>query len=176
LQTLKAAVQVNTAQRTLFAEKIRHALGGQLSGRRVAVLGLAFKPGTDDMREAPSLDVIANLLCQGAELTAHDPCAIRKAAPLLPPHVRLTADPYDCLSEADAAAIVTEWPEYVRLDWVRARQVMRHAVLVDGRNCLDPAAIARLGFRYHPVGRPPAGPSQGARQPEATAPAPGVPA
>jgi len=154
--TLEAALQVNAAQRALFTEEIRRELGGRLNGRRVAVLGLAFKPGTDDVREAPSLDVIRNLLGHGAELTAHDPCAIGKAAPLLPPHVRLTADPYDCLSGADAAAIVTEWPEYLRLDWDRARQVMRHPVLVDGRNCLDPGEIARRGFRYRAVGRPPA--------------------
>jgi UDPglucose 6-dehydrogenase len=152
--TLEAALQVNVTQRVLLAEKIKHALGGQLSGRRVAILGLAFKPGTDDMREAPSLDVIRNLLGHGADLVAHDPCAIGNAAPLLPPDVRLTPDPYDCLTGADAVAIVTEWPEYLQLDWDRARQVMRRPVLVDGRNCLDPVAIARLGFRYHAIGRP----------------------
>ena len=144
-------------------------MGGRLSGQRVAVLGLAFKPGTDDLREAPSLAVIANLLGQGAKLTAHDPCAIEKAAPLLPSQVRLTSDPYDCLKGADAAAIVTEWPEYVRLDWNRARQVMRHPVLVDGRNCLDPDRIARLGFRYHAVGRPSAPDGRGTHQLETTA-------
>jgi UDPglucose 6-dehydrogenase len=151
--TLTAALHVNHTQRALFAEKIRHALDGRLAGRKVAILGLAFKPGTDDMREAPSLDVIQNLLLQGAELTAHDPRAISKAAPLLPPDVRLAADPYDCLYGADAAAIVTEWPEYLRLDWNRVRREMRQPVLVDGRNCLDPGTVARLGFRYHAVGR-----------------------
>jgi UDPglucose 6-dehydrogenase len=152
--TLEAALRVNVTQRALLAEKVKHALGGQLSGRKVAILGLAFKPGTDDMREAPSLDVIANLLGHGADLTAHDPCAIGNAAPLLPPGVRLTPDPYDCLTGADAVVMVTEWPEYLQLDWNRARQLMRRPVLVDGRNCLDPAAIARLGFRYHAIGRP----------------------
>lgn len=152
--TLEAALQVNAGQRALFADKIRQALGGRLRGRRVAVLGLAFKPGTDDVREAPSLDVIGYLLRHGAELTAHDPYAIDKAAPLLPPQVRLAPDPYDCLNGVDAAAIVTEWPEYLRLDWNRARQAMRDPVLVDGRNCLDPSGVARLGFRYYAVGRP----------------------
>lgn len=152
--TLEAAMRVNAAQRVLFTDKIRQALGGRLDGRRVAVLGLAFKAGTDDMREAPSLDVIRYLLGHGAELTAHDPCAIAKATPLLPPQVRLTPDLYDCLSGADAVAILTEWPEYVQLDWDRARPMMRQPVLVDGRNCLDPADIARLGFRYYAVGRP----------------------
>lgn len=173
--TLEAALQVNAAQRALFTEKIRRELGGCLDGRRVAVLGLAFKPGTDDVREAPSLDVIRTLLGHGAELTAHDPCAMGKAAPLLPPRVRLTQDPYDCLSGADAAAIVTEWPEYLRLDWDRARQVMRHPVLVDGRNCLDPGEIARLGFRYRAVGRPPAQAVCGAHQPETIAAARATP-
>jgi len=153
-RSLEVAMQVNAGQRMLFTEKIRQALGGRLEGRRVAVLGLAFKAGTDDVREAPSLDVIQYLLGHGAELTAHDPCAIGKAAPVLPPHVRLTPDPYDCLSGADAVAIVTEWPEYVRLDWDRALPTMRQPVLVDGRNCLDPVAMARLGFDYHAVGRP----------------------
>jgi UDPglucose 6-dehydrogenase len=152
--TLKAALQVNSSQRALFGEKIRQAVGGQLSGHRVAVLGLAFKPGTDDMREAPSLDVIQGLRQQGAEVTVHDPYAIGKAAPLLPSDVRLTHDPYECLNGADVAAIVTEWPEYLQLDWNRARQVMRHPVLVDGRNCLEPSEITRLGFRYHGIGRP----------------------
>jgi UDPglucose 6-dehydrogenase len=169
--TLEAALQVNDTQRAFFTEKIRHALGGRLNGQKVAVLGLAFKPGTDDMREAPSLDIIRHLLGHGAELTAHDPHAISKAAPLLPPQVELTPDPYDCLSGADAAAIVTEWPEYLQLDWNRARQVMRQPVLVDGRNCLDPGEAARLGFRYHAVGRPSAQADRGTRQTETITPA-----
>jgi UDPglucose 6-dehydrogenase len=152
--TLEAAVRVNAGQPALFTEKIRQALGGSLDGRRVAVLGLAFKAGTDDMREAPSLLVIQHLLGLGAELTAHDPRAIDNATALLPPQVRLTADPYDCLNGADAVAIVTEWPDYVQLDWDRARTMMRHPVLVDGRNCLDPAAMAQLGFHYQAIGRP----------------------
>lgn len=167
--TLEAALQVNATQRALFTEKIRQELGGRLAGQRVAILGLAFKPGTDDMREAPSLDVIRLLLEQGAEVTAHDPCAIGNAAPLLPPHVRLTPDPYDCLSGADAAALVTEWPEYLRLDWDRAQRVMRNPVVVDGRNCLDPGEIARLGFRYLAVGRPPVRPDGSTRRPEMVA-------
>lgn len=154
LRTLEAAMRVNTEQRALFADKVRQALGGRLDGRRIAVLGLAFKAGTDDVREAPSLEVIRYLLGHGAELTAHDPRAIGKATPLLPPQVRLTPDPYDCLSGADAAAIVTEWPDYLQLNWDQARPMMRNPVLVDGRNCLDPAEMARLGFRYHAVGRP----------------------
>jgi UDPglucose 6-dehydrogenase len=153
--TLAAAMRVNSGQRELLADKVRDALGGRLDGCRVAVLGLAFKAGTDDVREAPSLDVIRHLVAQGADVTAHDPCASGNAAPLLPPQVRLAQDPYDCLTGADAVAILTEWPDYLRLDWDRARRTMRQPVLVDGRNCLDPAAIARLGFRYHAVGRPP---------------------
>lgn len=165
--TLEAAVQVNSGQRALVADKIRQALGGRLDGCRVAVLGLAFKAGTDDVREAPSLDVIQHLLAQGAELTAHDPCAIDKAATLLSPQVRLSHDPYECLSGADAVAILTEWPDYLSLDWGRARRIMRQPVLVDGRNCLDPTGIARLGFRYHAVGRPPV---HGPDRPPAIAP------
>lgn len=167
--TLAAALHVNGSQRAYFNEKIRRVLGQRLAGRRVAVLGLAFKPGTDDMREAASLDIIGGLLEQGAEVTAHDPCAIGKAAPLLPPGVRLTHDPYECLTDADAAAIVTEWPEYLRLDWTRARQLMRQPVLVDGRNCLDPGAMAQLGFGYHALGRPSVLPGGDLSQPRETA-------
>ena len=167
-RTLEAAVHVNASQRELFAEKIRQALNGRLTGRHVAILGLAFKAGTDDMREAPSLDIIRHLLGHGAELTAHDPCAIDNAAPLLPSQVRLTPDPYECLSGADAVAIVTEWPEYLELDWDRARRMMRQPVLVDGRNCLDSAGIARAGFQYHAIGRRPA---HSPYQPETIAPA-----
>jgi UDPglucose 6-dehydrogenase len=165
--TLTAAMWVNSGQRELVANKVRDALGGRLDGCRVAVLGLAFKAGTDDVREAPSLDVIRHLLAQGADVTAHDPCATGNAAPSLPPQVRLARDPYECLTGADAVAILTEWPDYLRLDWARARRTMRQPVLVDGRNCLDPAAIVRLGFRYHAVGRPPV---YGSHQPAATAP------
>jgi UDPglucose 6-dehydrogenase len=153
--TLEAAVQVNSGQRALIADKVREALGGRLDGCRLAVLGLAFKAGTDDVREAPSLDVIRHLLAHGAELTAHDPRAIDNAASLLSPQVRLSRDPYECLSGADAVVVLTEWPDYLSLDWDRARRIMRQPVLVDGRNCLDPAGIARLGFRYYAVGRPP---------------------
>jgi UDPglucose 6-dehydrogenase len=165
--TLTAAMRVNSGQRELLANKVRHALGGRLDGCRVAVLGLAFKAGTDDVREAPSLDVIRHLLAQGADVIAHDPCATDNAAPSLPPQVRLARDPYECLAGADAVAILTEWPDYLRLDWDRAQRTMRQPVLIDGRNCLDPAAIARLGFRYHAVGRPPV---HSPHQPSAIAP------
>ncbi|HEY4028571.1 MAG TPA: UDP-glucose/GDP-mannose dehydrogenase family protein [Candidatus Dormibacteraeota bacterium] len=164
---LRATMDVNHGQRALFVEKIRRAVGGTLRGTRVAVLGLAFKPCTDDMREACSLDVIQLLLEQGCRVAAHDPCASSTAEPLLPAQVMLAADPYSCVLGADAAAVVTEWPEYVRLDWARARSTMRRPVLVDGRNCLNPAEMARLGFQYHSVGRPPCGPRRTSNQHEA---------
>ena len=165
--TLRVAMEVNATQRLLFVDKIRLALGGQLEGRRVAVLGLAFKPATDDVRDACSLDVIRVLLEQGCQVAAHDPRAIDRAASLLPAQVQLVSDPYECLKGADAAAIVTEWQEYVQLDWGRVHSLMRYPVLVDGRNCLDPAAMAGRGFYYHSVGRLPSWPTQ--QEPQAQA-------
>jgi UDPglucose 6-dehydrogenase len=165
--TLTVAMEVNATQRLLFVDKIRRTLGGQLGGCHIAILGLAFKPATDDMREACSLDVIRFLLEQGCQLAAHDPCAIDKAASLLPAQVQLTSDPYECLRGADAAAIVTEWPEYAQLDWSRVRSLMRRPVLVDGRNCLDPAEMAGRGFHYHSIGRLPFRPAQHGPQAQA---------
>jgi len=149
---LKAAVEVNAQQRRRFVGKVREALGGSVSGRRVAVLGLAFKPGTDDLRQAPSLEVIRHLQDLGAEVSATDPVAMDKAAPLLP-GTRLAADAYTCATDADCAVLVTEWPQFRALDWRRMRAEMRGRVVVDGRNCLDGAALRSLGFAYHSVGR-----------------------
>ena len=150
---LRAATEVNEQQRIRFVHKIREAAGNPIEGRRVALLGLAFKPGTDDLRQAPSLAIATRLLELGAVVVAHDPVAMAAAAPLLP-GVELAADPYAAMTGADAVAIVTEWPEYLSLDWGRAAELVRHREVVDGRNCLDPAAVSAHGFNYHAMGRP----------------------
>jgi UDPglucose 6-dehydrogenase len=150
---LKTAIEVNEQQRSRFVAKIREAVGSDLAGRRIAVLGLAFKPGTDDMRQAPSIDVAARLVEVGASVVAHDPVAAEKAASFLS-GVELASTPYAALEGADAAAIVTEWPEYLSLDWERAAGMMRSPVIVDGRNCLDSLLMAGLGFNYLSIGRP----------------------
>jgi UDPglucose 6-dehydrogenase len=153
---LKAAIEVNTQQRRRFTTKLLHGLGGSLEGRRVAILGLAFKPGTDDMRQAPALDVIRQLEDLGAEIVATDPLALDRARLLLP-GTTLVGDPYAAVEGADAVGLVTEWPEYRALDWVRVLSLMRGRLVVDGRNCLDGEEIAVRGGAYVSMGRRPRG-------------------
>ncbi len=149
---LKSAIEVNLMQRRRFVAKVREALGGSLDGQRLAVLGLAFKPGTDDLRQAPALDVIRHLERMGAAVTATDPAALEGAAPLLP-DTTLVADAYDCVRGADAVVLVTEWPCFRQLDWRRVAGSVARRIVVDGRNCLDAPLLTGLGFAYHSVGR-----------------------
>jgi UDPglucose 6-dehydrogenase len=151
---LKAVIESNVQQRRHFVSRIREALGGNLEGKNVTVLGLAFKPGTDDMRQAPSVDIIKQLHDMGAHVVATDPVAEETARPLLAA-TRFTADPYEALRGADVAVLVTEWPQFIQLDWTRAVAAMRGRVIVDGRNCLDGQRLAALGIRYVSVGRRP---------------------
>ncbi|MGA9920275.1 MAG: UDP-glucose/GDP-mannose dehydrogenase family protein [Candidatus Dormiibacterota bacterium] len=150
---LRSAIEVNEQQRMRFVQKIRDAVGNDLEGRRVALLGLAFKPGTDDMRQAPSLAIAARLLELGASVIAHDPVAMEVAAALMP-GVEFAEDMYSAIDGADVIALVTEWPEYLTLDWQRAASLVQRRAVVDGRNCLDPATLAVHGFNYHGIGRP----------------------
>jgi UDPglucose 6-dehydrogenase len=160
---LRAAIEVNVQQRRRVISKLRRALGGDLLGRRVAVLGLAFKPGTDDVRQAPALDVIRHLQNQGAEVCATDPEALDNAAMEL--HgVALSADPYTCCEGADAVLVVTEWPQYRALDWDRIGARARRRVVIDARNCLDARAVAASGFHYIGIGRPERHPGEPADQ------------
>jgi UDPglucose 6-dehydrogenase len=149
---LKAAIDVNAQQRRRFVGKVVSALGGSVEGCRIAVLGLAFKPGTDDMRQAASIDIIRHLVDLGAVVTATDPVAIERATPILP-GVSMVADPYVCVTGADAVVIVTEWAEFRGLDWDRAGRLAARRLVVDGRNCLDGRELARLGYTYVSVGR-----------------------
>jgi UDPglucose 6-dehydrogenase len=151
---LKTAIEVNEQQRMRFVSKIRAAVEAPIEGRRIAILGLAFKPGTDDMRHACSVDVAIRLMELGAEVVAHDPVAMEKAAPLLP-GVELAESAYEAVDGADCIALVTEWPEYVHLNWNRVRHLVRKPLVVDGRNCLDRDDLAAAGFTYHGMGRQP---------------------
>jgi UDPglucose 6-dehydrogenase len=153
---LKAAIEVNSQQRRRFTGKLVQGLGGSLDGRRVAILGLAFKPLTDDMRQAPALDVIRQLEELGAVVVATDPVALDRARPLLP-RTTLVDDPYVAVTGVDAVGVVTEWPEYRGLDWERVLRLMRGRLVVDGRNCLDGEVIARGGGVYLSMGRRPRG-------------------
>jgi UDPglucose 6-dehydrogenase len=150
---LRAATEVNEQQRMRFVQKIRDSVGNRMETRRIALLGLAFKPGTDDLRQAPSLAIVSRLLELGATVVAHDPVAMDEARTLLP-EVEFAADPYAAMKGADAVALITEWPEYLSIDWTRAASLVRQRVIVDGRNCLDPEALAASGFNYHGMGRP----------------------
>ena len=149
-QLLSAVIEVNQLQKARPIAKLQKHLG-KLGGKRIALLGLAFKPGTDDMRDAPSLVLASRLLAEGAEVRAWDPVA--DAGSLLG-GVGFTASALDALRGADGAVIVTEWPELRELPWAEARTLMRTPLVVDGRNLLDPAELRRLGFAYEGIGRP----------------------
>jgi UDPglucose 6-dehydrogenase len=152
-QLLRAVLDINRDARRAFVDKLDRALGG-LAGRTVAVWGLAFKPNTDDLREAPALEIIAALQARGARVRAYDPAAMGAARGLLP-GVCWCADAYEAAAGADAVALLTEWNEFTGLDLARVAEQMRAPVLVDGRNLYDPRELAALGFTYRGVGLPP---------------------
>jgi UDPglucose 6-dehydrogenase len=148
-QLLNAVIEVNELQKRRVIRKLERRLGS-LRGKKIALLGLAFKPGTDDMREAPSLVLAGRLEAEGAEISAWDPVADGKA------HlngVQIAGSALEALDGADAAVIVTEWPELRELDWAEAAARMRNRLVVDGRNMLDPDALRRHGFEYEGIGR-----------------------
>jgi UDPglucose 6-dehydrogenase len=155
---LRAVVDVNRDRAARFVSAIEKALN-PMHGRVVAVLGLAFKPNTDDMREAKSVEVIGSLLAAGASIRAYDPVAAENARRLLPASVEYYDSPYDAASGADAVALVTEWNEFKFLNLERLRSVMHRPLVFDGRNLWEPERMRRLGFEYHSVGRKPILPS-----------------
>jgi UDPglucose 6-dehydrogenase len=149
-QLLNAVIEVNELQKRRVVGKLERRLG-PLRGKRIALLGLAFKPGTDDMREAPSLVLAGRLLAEGADVRAWDPIADGRAHL----HGAVIADSaFEALDGADAAVVVTEWPELRELDWAEAGARMRNRLVVDGRNLLDSAKLRALGFAYEGIGRP----------------------
>ena len=150
---LRSAIEVERAAAHALHPEDPEAVGNDLEGRRVAILGLSFKPGTDDMRQAPSLAIVSRLQELGASVIAHDPVAMKEASTLLP-GVEFAASAEAAMDGADVVAVVTEWPEYMSIDWERAASLVRRRVVVDGRNCLDPATLASHGFNYHGIGRP----------------------
>ena len=153
LRLVEETVTVNEARKRRMALKVLDALGGSVEGRTIAVLGLTFKPDTDDMRDAPSIPLIETLQRFGARIRAFDPAGMENARRLLN-DVEFCDDPYECLDTADAAVVVTEWDSIRKLDLVRMKQVMQDAVLVDLRNVFSPAIAENLGFRISTIGRP----------------------
>ncbi|HVM75883.1 MAG TPA: UDP-glucose/GDP-mannose dehydrogenase family protein [Candidatus Saccharimonadales bacterium] len=149
---LKAAEKVNKQRIDNYFEKVHKALW-VIRGKRVAVLGLAFKANTDDIRFAPALEVVRRLLQEGAEVHASDPEAIAKSRALFPA-VKYHEDPYDALKEADAALVCTEWKLFRDLDWERAGGLMTRRLVIDGRNLYSPKKMKEFGFEYYSFGRP----------------------
>jgi len=149
---VRTVVEVNDRRKASMAARVAAALGGNLKGKRVAVLGLAFKPNTDDMREAPSIALIEGLLKGGAQVAAFDPVAIEQAQPLMP-QVEFAPDAHAAAAGADALVIVTEWDEFRALDLEDLAAVMRGKVLVDLRNVYDRAEAERAGLVYSGIGR-----------------------
>jgi UDPglucose 6-dehydrogenase len=150
-ELLHAVMDINRDQRMLVIDKLRDCLD-TLHGRVIGLLGLAFKPNTDDLREAPSLDIAKVLLAAGASVRAYDPAASERARVLVP-DIEYMKDAYEVAVGADALVLVTEWNEFRHLDLNRVKQLMRRPVMVDGRNIYDPETMRDLGFTYRGVGR-----------------------
>jgi UDPglucose 6-dehydrogenase len=150
---VQAAREVNYRQRTWVVDTLLHELK-ILKGKTVALLGFAFKPNTDDLRDAPSLDIALQLIQRGCRVRATDPVALDNARQLYPDLGVVYCDqPLDALRKADAAVLVTEWPEYRDLDWAGVKEILANPLIVDGRNFLNREQLEKLGYRYVGVGR-----------------------
>jgi UDPglucose 6-dehydrogenase len=152
LQIVEATIEVNAKQRRLMLEKITAALEGSLGNKTVGVLGLSFKPETDDVRDAPALDIVSGLIEGGAQVRAYDPAAMGEMGERFP-QLALCKDPYEVCRGADALVIVTEWNEFRMLDFERVKQLMTEPILIDLRNIYEPAAMRAAGVHYVSVGR-----------------------
>jgi UDPglucose 6-dehydrogenase len=167
---VRAAEDINSQRPALLAGRIAAHFGGSISGKRVAIWGLAFKPGTDDMREAPALPLVRLLTSKGASVVAYDPVAAASARSLLDGAIEYAPSAIASVNGADAIVLVTEWEEFLKPDWTAVRQAMRTPVIFDGRNVYDPKVLAGQGFAYYGIGR--GGAPAGARAPAASASTP----
>jgi UDPglucose 6-dehydrogenase len=153
LAVLDAVECANERQKKRLFEKLLTALGGNVAGTHIAVWGLAFKPNTDDMREAPSLTLIDALLAANATVTAHDPAAMEETRRKIGDSIRYANSNYDALEGADALIVVTDWNEYRHPDFARIKSTLRRPIVIDGRNLYNPAKMKTLGFEYDSIGR-----------------------
>jgi len=153
VRLIETTVAVNAARKKAMAERVRLAVGGNLSGKTVGLLGLTFKPNTDDMRDAPSLDVVPALLAGGATVKAFDPEGMEEARKLLT-DITYTSGPYEAVEGADVLVILTEWDQFRALDLLRIKSLLKAPVIVDLRNIYRPEKMMELGFQYRSVGRP----------------------
>jgi UDPglucose 6-dehydrogenase len=152
LHVVEAVERTNEAQKAILVQRVEKHLGG-LAGKTVAVWGLAFKPRTDDMREAPAIAVIEGLLAGGAAVMAYDPKAEEQARRVFGNRVSLCARAYEAVVDADALVVVTEWNEFREPDFAKIRSLMRHPAVFDGRNIYSPEVLRDLGFHYEGIGR-----------------------
>jgi len=150
-ELLRHVLEINDCQKQMPVKKAKQALW-VLKGKTVAVLGLAFKPNTDDIREAPAIHCIRALLAEGAAVKAFDPQAMARARALFP-GIQYCADPYECVQDANAALVMTEWDDFKSLDFPRVKSLMKHPIIIDGRNMYKPEIMREMGFEYHSVGR-----------------------
>jgi UDPglucose 6-dehydrogenase len=151
---LRAVEDVNESQKLRLLTRLDKHFGRSLKGKTIAVWGLAFKPRTDDMREAPAVPIINGLVDRGAKVRAYDPEARAVAQGIFGRRIYYSTDAYDALRGADALLVVTEWNEFREPDFMKMKQLLKHPVIFDGRNIFDPAHIRRLGFTYSSIGRP----------------------
>lgn len=153
LRIVEAAVEVNSAQKARMVKKIRDILGGSVAGKTLAVLGLTFKPETDDMRDAPAVTILPALIEKGARIKAHDPKGMQEARKYLPDEVEYAKDAYDACENADAVVLMTEWNQYRALDLKKIRSIMNGQIFIDLRNVYEPERIKSEGFQYMGIGR-----------------------
>ena len=153
LRIVEAVADINDTRKRAMAQRVIDACGGEVEGRTIAILGVTFKPNTDDMRESPSLDIVPMLQVAGAVIRAYDPEGMAEARPLLP-DVTWCDSAYDALLDADAVVILTEWNQFRNLDLDRVKALLKAPVFVDFRNIYDPREMAEAGFAYTSVGRP----------------------
>jgi UDPglucose 6-dehydrogenase len=153
MSLMKAVEQVNERQKRVLVEKIKRRFGAKLSGKTFAVWGLAFKPRTDDMRDAPAIIVIEALLQMGARIQAFDPEATVEARKIFGDRIVYAARNYDALDGASALLVLTEWNEFRRPDFERIKELLKEPIIFDGRNIYDPVDLKKLGFDYYSIGR-----------------------
>jgi UDPglucose 6-dehydrogenase len=153
IELIETTVRVNSARKQKMAQKVIDALDGNLKGKTIAILGLTFKPNTDDMRDAPAVDIVPTLQAEGARIRAFDPEGMQEAKSMLK-DVAFASGPYDCVQNADAVVIVTEWDQFRALDLDRMKDALRSPIVIDLRNIYMPHEMRAKGFKYVSVGRP----------------------
>ena len=154
MKLLQAVEDVNQAQKSVLIPKIKDHFGGDINGKKFAIWGLSFKPKTDDMREAPSIEIMKALHSAGATIAAHDPVAMEEAKHMgVTEYATLCDDNFDTLHDADGLVLVTEWLNYREPDFKQMKSMMRTPVIFDGRNVYNPQKMREIGFAYYGIGR-----------------------